>query len=115
MGVRVVSNGTVLASTVEVADSPLARARGLMFRRSIPDDFAMVFTFDRVRQRSVHMCFVPFPLTVIWAVDGQVARADRLSAWVGVARAKADLLVELPADRLESVEIDDAIRIVDGS
>ncbi|USZ69198.1 DUF192 domain-containing protein [Halorussus salilacus] len=101
-----------LATEVETADSFLSRARGLMFRRSIPDDYALVFEFDGVASRDVHMVFVPFPLDVLWLRDGEVQKKERLSAWTGLAKAEADRLVELPAGAADGVSVGDEVRLV---
>jgi len=109
------SNGTsdTLATEVEIADSFLAKARGLMFRRSIPDDYALVFEFDGVASRDVHMVFVPFALDVLWLRAGEVQRKERLSPWTGLAKAEADQLVELPAGSADGVEVGDVVRLVE--
>ena len=103
----------VLATEVETADSFLSQARGLMFRRSIPDDYALVFRFDEVASRDVHMVFVPFPLDVLWLRDGEVQRTERLSAWTGLAEAEADQLIELPAGSADEVAVGDDVRLVE--
>jgi hypothetical protein len=100
-----------LATDVEVADSILSRGRGLMFRRSIPEDYALVFEFDGTARRSVHMLFVPFPIDVIWLEDETVTAVERLSPWTGIAAHRADTLIELPAAAADDVEAGDAIRI----
>ncbi|WP_435347544.1 DUF192 domain-containing protein [Haloarchaeobius sp. HRN-SO-5] len=100
-----------LARNVDVADSTLSRVRGLMFRRSIPDDYALVFQFDTAETRNVHMLFVPFPIDVLWLVDGEVVHAERLRPWVGLGRGTADTLVELPAGAATDVELGDVVRV----
>lgn len=107
------SDGTqeTLATEVETADSFLSQAKGLMFRRSIPDDYALVFEFNGVGSRDVHMVFVPFPLDVLWLRDGEVQQKKRLSAWTGLAKADADQLIELPAGAADGVAIGDAVRL----
>ena len=107
------SDGTeTLAARVDVADGLLSRARGLMFRRSIPDDYALVFEFDGVTARSIHMLFVPFPIDVVWLVDGEVQRTETLSPWTGTAKARADTFVELPAGAAGDVAVGDEIEFV---
>ena len=108
---RVLHDGSALASDVDVADTTLTRARGLMFRRSIPDDYALVFAFDDVDRRDVHMLFVPFPLDVLWLVGGEVERVKRLRPWIGLGSADADTLIELPAGTADGIEPGDAIAI----
>lgn len=109
------SDGTreTLATEVEIADSFLSQAKGLMFRRSIPDDYALVFEFDGVGSRDVHMVFVPFPLDVLWLRDGEVQQKKRLSAWTGLAKAEADQLIELPAGAADEVAVGDEVRLVE--
>lgn len=98
-----------LAREVEFADDTLSRARGLMFRRSVPDDYALVFRFDGARERGFHTLFVPFPIDVVWVADGVVQRAARLRPWLGRGRALADTVVELPAGAAVDVAAGDRI------
>lgn len=102
-----------LATEVEVADSWPARARGLMFRRSVPEGYALVFRFDRPATRMLHMLGVPFPIDAVWAVDGTVTRVRRLRPWLGVGRGRADVVVELPAGAASAVEAGDALRLAE--
>lgn len=99
-----------LATDAVVADSVLAKARGLMFRRSFPGD-ALVFTFDRTAVRTLHMVAVPFDIDAVWLCDGRVERVARLAAWTGLGRAPADTVVELPAGAADDVDPGDAVRI----
>lgn len=100
---------TTVVTTVETADSFLAKARGLMFRRSIPDDYALAFRFDDVGRRDVHMVFVGTPIDAVWVVDGDVTRVERLRPWRDLAAAEADLLVELPAGSAADIEAGDSL------
>jgi hypothetical protein len=102
-----------LASDVEVAESTLAQARGLMFRRSIPDEYALVFPFGGAGFRSLHMVFVPFPIDAVWLQDGEVTKVKRLRAWFGLGWGRADCVVELPAGAADGVEAGDRVRLVD--
>lgn len=102
------SRAIPLASEVEVADSQLQKARGLMLRR-LPEDGALVFPFDGVRSRTVHTLLVPEPIDVVWTVDGDVVRVSTMRAWFDLARATADRLVELPAGAAADVEAGDRV------
>lgn len=102
---------TVLATEVEVAESLLATMVGLRFRRSLPEGHALVFPFDSARRRDVDMLFVPFPIDVLWLVEGRVERVDTLRAWLDLAVARADTLVELPAGAASEVSEGDTVRI----
>lgn len=102
-----------LASTVETADSLWTQTRGLMFRRTLPDDYALAFRFDAAKRRDIHMLFVFVPIDVVWAVDGTVVRVERLRPWRGYGREEADLIVELPAGGADGVEPGDRIRLTE--
>ncbi|QAU12935.1 DUF192 domain-containing protein [Halorubrum sp. BOL3-1] len=103
---------SVLASDVDVARSTLEQARGLMFRRSIPDDYALVFPFEGADTRWLHMLFVPFAIDAVWLVDGEATAKKRLGPFVGLGRDRADTVVELPAGAAEPVAVGDELRLV---
>lgn len=104
----------LLASDVDIARSRLAQARGLMFRRSIPEEYALVFPFDGVEARTLHMLFVPFAIDAVWLVDDEVTATARLSPFVGLARGDADTVVELPAGAADAVAVGDEV-VVSGN
>jgi uncharacterized membrane protein (UPF0127 family) len=107
----------VLATEVEVADSALAQAKGLMFREPVPEDFALVMDVGGgllsggPSRQFVHMLFMRVPIDVVWLVDETVQRTARLSPWTGFGVARADRIVELPAGGAEGVEPGDRIRV----
>lgn len=101
----------MLASEVAVADSMFSQMRGLMFRRSIPDDYGLLFRFDTAESRSLHMLFVPFAIDAIWLVDGEVTKVKRLRPWVGLGWGTADTIIELPAGAADEVEPGDRIEV----
>ena len=100
-----------LATEVEVADSFFARMRGLMFRRSVPEEYALVFRFERPSVRSLHMLFVPFPVDAVWLVEGEVQQVEQLRPWTGFAWARGDVILELPAGAADAVEPGDRVRL----
>jgi uncharacterized membrane protein (UPF0127 family) len=102
-----------LATDVDVADSFLSQARGLMFRRSIPDGYALLFDFDDAEVRDVHMVFVPFAIDALWVEAEEVQRVERLSAWTGRGEARCDTLVELPAGAADDVAVGDRVWTAD--
>ncbi|MFC7136211.1 DUF192 domain-containing protein [Halobaculum litoreum] len=103
----------MLADDVDVADSLLSRTRGLMFRRSVPDDYALVFRFETADSRSLHMLFVPFAIDAVWLVEGEVTKVKRLRPWVGLGWGTADTVVELPAGAADGVEPGDSVELVE--
>ncbi|PAU85359.1 hypothetical protein CK500_01430 [Halorubrum salipaludis] len=107
------SEETVLASDVDVARSAFEQGRGLMFRRSIPDGYALVFPFDAPDTQWLHMLFVPFAIDAVWLVDGEVQKTKRLAPFVGLGRGRADTVIELPAGAADPVAVGDELRLVE--
>jgi len=99
----------VLATEVDRAESMVQQSRGVMFRRSIPDDYALVFPFDRVGRRFIHMLFVAFPLDVVWLADDEVQQVKTLHPWRSVGYATADTVLELPAGAADGVSEGDTV------
>jgi uncharacterized membrane protein (UPF0127 family) len=116
------TNRQVLATNVTVADSLLSTGRGLMFRSTLPDEFALVmevggdtlspFTDGPPRQL-VHMLFVRMPLDVIWLDDSEVVQVSQLQPWRGIGMARADRILELPAGNADGVSVGDRVVVED--
>ena len=104
-----------LATRVELADTFVSRARGLMFRRRFEEGSALVFRFPEPAMRDVHMLCVPFPLDVCWLDGGEVVRVERLRPWIGFGRARAETVVELSAGTASGVDPGDTLRLVPDS
>lgn len=96
------SDGTVIASDVEMADSLFKKVTGVMFRRRLPPDFAMIFDMGREMRAdiAIHMVFVLVSIDVIY-LDGKRTIVDirhRLHPWIGMAFPKkpARYAIEVP-------------------
>ena len=50
----------------EVADTPWKRARGLMFRKKLPNDKGMLFVFEKEGVYGFWMVNMTFPIDIIW-------------------------------------------------
>lgn len=57
---------------VEVADTAQERARGLMFRESLPEGAGMLFVFPEETQGSFWMKDTPISLDLIFIRDGRI-------------------------------------------
>ena len=67
------------AFTVEIADTADERARGLMNRRTLPEDRGMLFVFPRDQKVSFWMKNTTIPLTVAYiARDGRIVELHDL-------------------------------------
>ena len=62
----VTSGDERIAFSVEVADTPEAQARGLMFRTDLGDNEGMIFPYDGTRAQSFWMKNTPLPLDIIY-------------------------------------------------
>jgi uncharacterized membrane protein (UPF0127 family) len=60
------TRGTVLAEDAEIAESGLGKARGLMFRKSLPEGKAFVMVFEKEGNPGIWMPFMRFPIDVIF-------------------------------------------------
>jgi len=63
-------DGDEIDLLVEVADTPEERARGLMFRESLPDDQGMLFVFEQEGQGSFWMKDTRVPLSIAF-IEGE--------------------------------------------
>ncbi|WP_406656328.1 DUF192 domain-containing protein [Methanolobus sp. ZRKC2] len=79
------SNGEYVATHVEFACSTFKQALGLMFRKDIPENYALVFVMKKCRKVSLHMLFVNFAIGVIFLdEDKRVVKLSELRPWTGV-------------------------------
>lgn len=104
-----------IATELRLADTPLQRMRGLMFRPPLDAGEAMVFRFGAVRTRRIHAVFVRAAFDVVWVVDDRVTSVTTLRPWVGFGSAAADLVVELPPGAADPITEDDRVALAPGT
>lgn len=76
--VKVVTSGGTHAFAVEIADDDAERARGLMFRETLPQDQGMLFLFPDSAERSFWMHNTPLPLDIIYiSAKGEVVSIQK--------------------------------------
>jgi hypothetical protein len=109
------SDGTMIADKVEIADNILKQMRGLMFRRPVPEGFAMVFDLKREQYIDIHMLFVRFPLDLVFLDKNKkvIDLRKGLKPWTGQAFSKqfAMYAIEFPAGTIDRhmIEIGDIL------
>jgi uncharacterized membrane protein (UPF0127 family) len=103
------SNGNVLASRVELADSFWKRFRGLMLRGRFPEGSALFFTPPKPGRYGIHMFFVRFPIDLLYLDSGYVVveLRERLRPW-RMHRPKmiANYLIELPEGTISRSKVE---------
>jgi hypothetical protein len=109
------ANGPVLF-TVEIADDPQERARGLMFRESLADDHGMLFDFPQPEHASFWMRNTMISLDIIFiGVDGRILNiADHTTPYSDESIPSAGLtraVLEIRAGRAEELGIRPGARV----
>ena len=54
---------------VEIVRTPMERARGLMFRATLPEDYGMLFIFEHPGKNQFWMKNTLIPLDILWMDD----------------------------------------------
>jgi len=96
--------------TVEVADTAKKHERGLMFRKSIPEDFGMLFLFDRKMEVNMWMVNTYIPLDIAFiAPDGRISKlvteATPLSDEIISSDGEVSVVLELNAGTYQKLGI----------
>ena len=82
-------NGILIASKVELAEDFPSKILGLMFRRNIPEDYALLFIFKEPRVVGVHMLFMRFSIDVIFLDNHKrIIATSTLRPWFGYKQIK---------------------------
>lgn len=75
-------NGVTIASQIDIARSIFSKLAGLMFRKNISQDYAMIFLFKKPAIVGVHMMFMRFPIDVIFLdQDKKIIGISTLKPW----------------------------------
>ena len=101
-------NGDIMQLQIEMADTFLARFRGLMLRKRLPASHGLLIA----PCNSIHMCFMRFAIDAIFIdKDYKVLKVARnVKPWIGLAWCwKAWGVVEVSAGEAKDVRIGDTI------
>lgn len=100
---------------VKYCDSFVCRLRGLMFRSRLDPDEGLLLVQgarDSRVESSIHMLFVPFPLTVVWInTDMEVVDKVLAKAWrpAYFPAAPACYILEIHPGRWGNYQIGDTV------
>jgi uncharacterized membrane protein (UPF0127 family) len=112
--IKNLATGHLLAYRTEVCDTFWKRGRGLMFRRNLAEDEALVFVHrkESISDTSIHMLFVFFDIGVIW-LDGEKRVVDKRLARpfrpYYAPRQPAQFFIECHPHALEFVDVGDEL------
>lgn len=102
--------------SVEIADDPMERARGLMFREAMAEDHGMLFDFAREQPVAFWMKNTPLSLDMIFIkADGTIVRiADDTTPFSTDSIPSGEpvrFVLEVRADTSDRIEIEPGDRI----
>ena len=108
------TTGETLASQVTLCDTFWRKFKGLMFRRKLDPQHALVFVYVResVSETTIHMFFVFFPIAVLWLdaekriVDTALAKPFRPYY---APRQPAQYFVECAPHTLQHIHLGDKL------
>ncbi|WP_321429571.1 DUF192 domain-containing protein [uncultured Methanolobus sp.] len=102
------SNGKEVATDVDFACSTLKQIKGLMFRRRVPESYALVFVMKKIQRVSLHMLFVNYPIDAIFLDEKKkVIKASSLRPWIGTCscNGKVKYIIETSHGKSERLGI----------
>ena len=111
---RNADTGTVILPRARWCQSYWSRLRGLMFRRSLPEDEGLIFVYGRESRidTSIHMLFMFFAIATVWLDrDGRVVDKVLAKPWrLAYAPSKpAQYVVEACPSLLNQVSTGDRL------
>jgi uncharacterized membrane protein (UPF0127 family) len=97
-----------------ICDTYFCRLRGLMFRRSLPQDRGLLFeeASESKALTSIHMLFMFFSIGVVWINAGkEVVDAKLAKPWVSflVPQHPAQYYLEIVPERLNEFQVGDKV------
>ncbi len=113
--IRSADTGRIVLARAKWCQSFWCHFKGLMLRRSLPDDEGLLFVFRRqnVAETTIHMLFMLFPIAAVWLdQDGCVVDAKLAKPWrLVIAPAKAaKYLIEARPVVLERVKVGERLK-----
>lgn len=107
-------DGTRIATHIECVTTMFRMMCGLMFRRKIPDDYAMVFVFPKPKNGFVHALFMRFPIDVIFLNNDKIIiDIARLNPWIGYKHVRnVSYIIEMNAGVSDRYELATGTRLI---
>ncbi|MCC7446672.1 MAG: DUF192 domain-containing protein [Anaerolineae bacterium] len=112
---RNVKTGAPVLARAQWCASYWCRFRGLMLRRSLPEDEGLLFVYgsESIVGSSIHMLFMFFAIATVWLdADGKVVDAVLAKPWrpMYAPRKPAKYVIEARPSLLDRVAIGDRLR-----
>lgn len=112
------NSGAVVLRKAEWTVGFWGHFKGLMLRRTLPDDEGLLFVYGRESKAdtSIHMLFMYFPIATVW-LDKNLTVVDKVLAktWrpAYIPAKPAQYFIEARPLVLEQVQIGDTLRFED--
>ncbi|MDD5615805.1 MAG: DUF192 domain-containing protein [Candidatus Methanoperedens sp.] len=82
-------NSLEIARNIETCRTKISQMFGLMFRSSIPSDYATIFVMKKPSSVGIHMLFMRFPIDVIFLDEEKnIIGLSHLKPWTGHSSMK---------------------------
>jgi uncharacterized membrane protein (UPF0127 family) len=114
MNYRIINKtkGIVIVSKAIVAKSFLERLKGLMFRRNMDRDEALIF----YSAESIHMFFMRFPIDIVFLDKSMrvIKIRSQLKPWRMASCFSSSVTIELPANKAKDThtEVGDILEFI---
>lgn len=96
-------------------NSPLLKAKGLMFTKPLGNDEALILGFKRDAKVNIHTFFVFYPIDAIWAnSNGKIVEIKRNIppfTFLVTPRAEAKYIIETKGGVAKRIKIGDNVKI----
>jgi uncharacterized protein len=93
-------SGEYVATSTEFACNAFKQTLGLMFRKSIPGDYALVFVLNKSKKVSLHMLFVNFAIDAIFLDENKkIVKISQLRPWTGVCSSETKVKYIIETDK----------------
>ena len=109
-----VATGNILLANVRWCRSFLCKLRGLMFRRSLPEDEGLLFVYGKESRMdtSIHMFFMNFAIATVWLdTNGKVVDQVLAKPWrpAYASKVPAQYVIEARPSLLDRVKPGDRL------
>ncbi|OKY77760.1 MAG: hypothetical protein BTN85_0229 [Candidatus Methanohalarchaeum thermophilum] len=106
------ANGEKIVTKTEVADTYLKKTIGLMFKKNIPRDYALIIPLKKTKKVTIHSFFVFHDLDIITVSEkNKILEKTTLKALRDYTKIKAKKVIEARKNELNKIKPGNKIKI----